>query len=249
MKAFVITLQQSELARRIANESINAANNFGINAEIYPAVLGYDSNPLFKKYNITQYLNHTIAVKSGHQGCFLSHFELWLKCIELDQPIIILEHDGIFIRPLPNDILENFYEICRLDAFDRWLPGYNQKIQNSLNKSIDYNGNPTAVYYHSSGNYYVGAYGYIVKPQGAVKLVRFARERGIVCTEAHIGSNIVDIVNVSATIVRLHEHYIDRGYEDSATNDLYLFVKEQENIFNLKYISPSNYKKLYGDFV
>lgn len=249
MRAFIITLIQSVLACKIAEESVTAAKEFGIDAEIYPAVIGYNSHKLFSKHGITQFLNYTIANKPGHQGCFLSHFELWLKCIELNEPIIILEHDGIFIRSLPGDILENFIEVCRLDAFDRWLPGYNQQVEYSLNEAIGYNGKPTAVHYHSSGNYYVGAYGYIVKPQGAEKLVKFARERGIVCTEAHIGSKVVDIVNVSATVVRLHEHYVDRGVEDSATDDLSQFVKDQENIFNLKYISPSNYKKLYGDFV
>jgi len=28
-------------------------------------------------------------------ACFLSHISLWVKCIELDQPIVILEHDAI----------------------------------------------------------------------------------------------------------------------------------------------------------
>ena len=31
-------------------------------------------------------------------ACALSHFRLWKKCVELDQPIMILEHDARFIR-------------------------------------------------------------------------------------------------------------------------------------------------------
>lgn len=31
-------------------------------------------------------------------ACFFSHYDLWKKCIELDEPIMILEHDTIFLR-------------------------------------------------------------------------------------------------------------------------------------------------------
>ena len=31
-------------------------------------------------------------------ACALSHFRLWKKCVELDEPIVILEHDARFIR-------------------------------------------------------------------------------------------------------------------------------------------------------
>lgn len=31
-------------------------------------------------------------------ACVLSHFALWCRCIELDQPIVILEHDAIMVK-------------------------------------------------------------------------------------------------------------------------------------------------------
>lgn len=248
MNAYIITLLQSNLALEIAEESLSAAKKFKINAEIYPAVLGYDSQPLFDRYGITHFLNYTIYSKPGHRGCFLSHFELWLKCVELNEPILILEHDGIFIRPLPDDILENFEDVLRLDAYDRWKPNYNQLVSNSLSSTVSYNRRPTECYYHSNGHYYVGAYGYIIKPKAAEKLIKFSKERGIICTEAQIGTKIVDIVSVTATIVKLHEHYVDRGVEDSATDDLSKIIKGTDKGCSLKYISPSNYKKIYGNF-
>lgn len=30
--------------------------------------------------------------------CFLSHFSLWCRCIELDKPIVVLEHDAIMLK-------------------------------------------------------------------------------------------------------------------------------------------------------
>lgn len=32
-------------------------------------------------------------------ACFLSHYALWCLCLNLDQPIVILEHDAIMIKP------------------------------------------------------------------------------------------------------------------------------------------------------
>jgi len=45
-------------------------------------------------------------------GCSLSHYLLWQRCVELDQPILILEHDAVFLRPLP-DI--DFNGICQIN--------------------------------------------------------------------------------------------------------------------------------------
>ena len=39
-------------------------------------------------------------------ACSLSHISLWAKCMELDQPIIVLEHDAVMINPL---IYHRFY--------------------------------------------------------------------------------------------------------------------------------------------
>jgi hypothetical protein len=39
-------------------------------------------------------------------ACALSHFRLWKKCVELDEPIMVLEHDARFIRELDYSDLE-----------------------------------------------------------------------------------------------------------------------------------------------
>ena len=46
-------------------------------------------------------------------GCSMSHFMLWKKCVELDEPILILEHDSVFLRPFPDDI--EFKGICQIN--------------------------------------------------------------------------------------------------------------------------------------
>lgn len=243
LKSYIIILEESELGKSIGKQAIEAAERFGINLEVHPAVLGYNSKPKFEEYGITKFLNRTILQHPGHQGCFLSHFELWQKCVDLNEPIIILEHDGIFLRELPDDVLDNFEDILRLDNFEAWKPEYEQKVNNSLTEPVNYWSRPTECSWHSSGDYYVGAYGYIIKPHAAQKLIDHAIQNGAVCTEAHIGTKIVDIKSTTATIVRLHEMYVDKGVEFSTTFNLELAVNGQNKMLNAEYISPRMYSK------
>ena len=39
----------------------------------------------------------------GEVGCFMSHYAAWAECIELDEPVIILEDDAVFT--------DKFYEL------------------------------------------------------------------------------------------------------------------------------------------
>lgn len=250
MRAFSIVLKESELAQTIGAEAVAAAAQHGVTLEIYDAVLGYNSKPLFEQYGIDKFLNYTIIDKPGHQGCFLSHFELWQKCVELDEPVIILEHDGIFIRDLPEDVLDHFDEVLRLDCYQWFKDSYTEQVTASLDQPVGYFRREPDYEYHSSGGYYVGAYGYIIKPQAAQKLIDHARDRGVVCTEAHLGLNIVDIVSVTATVVRMHDHYVEQDQDQwklfSTTNDLNLAAKGSNSLSSPCYISPRKYRELYG---
>jgi GR25 family glycosyltransferase involved in LPS biosynthesis len=43
----------------------------------------------------------------------MSHYLLWEQCVELDEPILILEHDAVFIRDFPQDV--EFNGICMIN--------------------------------------------------------------------------------------------------------------------------------------
>ena len=96
MKKFVINLIERSDRLQLFNET-----NPNIDYELYQAVNGknvdYDElkrrgfdtdkdwiDPILKTH-----------LTKGEVGCFLSHYNLWLKCIALGEPIIILEDDAI----------------------------------------------------------------------------------------------------------------------------------------------------------
>ena len=95
MRTFVISLEGRSDRKRLF------ADTNRIEYEIYNAVNGHriDHKDLlyrgFDTYkNWKDPLNNT-HITHGEVGCFLSHFELWEKCIYLNEPIIILEDDAI----------------------------------------------------------------------------------------------------------------------------------------------------------
>lgn len=119
-------------------------------------------------------------------SCSLSHFLLWKTCLEKNEPILILEHDAVFIRRLESDyILKSEYEIIginspkkatrRADVFEksiRYGDGLIQPVPR-----IDYPNIPQGL---------AGASAYIMKPSGALKAIDLFKKHGVWPNDAAI---------------------------------------------------------------
>lgn len=249
MKCFVIILQESEHSKTVGNETIEAARKFGFDPEVHNGVLGYNSPEVFAKYGITRFLTRDIIDNPGHQGCFLSHFELWMKCVKLNEPILILEHDGFMIRQMPDDILEKFTGVLKLDPYDVYdgVDKYKVKVEASLNDPIDVWHQPGRASWHGVGEFIWGGYGYIIKPNAALALVTFARKFGAAPTDVHIGRNLVDIKSTTVPVVKMHKFYTNeekyiRG--SSSTSGLDRFITGKNRMANAEYLTPRKYNEL-----
>lgn len=221
-KAFVITLLESSFSKNLSEQCINAAEKFGIEARVWPAINGLHADRYFKEENITRLLHKKIRALTGVQGCFLSHYFLWKHCIGTNEPICILEHDGYFIRELPYDIEDHFIDVVNLDPYPQYDSNYNDLVDASLVEPINYftptttkGGGPQKK--AKAGTYIGGAYGYCLKPEGAKKLVDFAKNVGALPADKHMGQNIVDIKMTSATVVRLHPFYSENNIKANST--------------------------------
>jgi GR25 family glycosyltransferase involved in LPS biosynthesis len=215
MKSFHIVLSGHKLGEELGSKNINIAKGFGLDAELFSGIPGNDCKDIFKQHKVKNGFRGIGAI--GQRGCFLSHFLLWKKCIELNETIAILEHDGVFVRPLPNNIEQNFTDVCRLEAFRHWDPTYETQISSSISCDIKFEKPITEFQNLITGRFYVGYYGYLIKPSGAEKLIHHAKHVGAIPVDMFVGTNIVDIVSVTATIVRLDEVYIGRVTELSTT--------------------------------
>ena len=96
MKTFVINLPN----RSDRLNTFNASNT-DLEYELFKAVEGYKvshekllSQGFDTDHNWIDPILKTPLTK-GEVGCFLSHWHLWNKCIEKNEPIIVLEDDAI----------------------------------------------------------------------------------------------------------------------------------------------------------
>jgi len=92
LKVFVINLAESTDRREACATELD---KFDVEYEFFPACRGDQGHePFFDDYDQQSYLISTRRLASAAEiGCYASHLMLWRKCVELNQPIVILEDD------------------------------------------------------------------------------------------------------------------------------------------------------------
>lgn len=155
MKSYVITITDLDRSVEVANRCIASAKSFGIDAEIFKAItpnddiFGISAN---REVNLSGF-DERYSRKENAIACFLSHQSLWMKSIELNENILILEHDAVFKEKIDPNI--QFKKLISLGK-----PSYGK--YNIPRKGVG----PLV-----SKNYLPGAHAYIIKPSGAEALM------------------------------------------------------------------------------
>ena len=222
MKAYIITLKDHQLSETVSKDCQTQATKFGINVEVFDAIWGIHYQKHMTESGLKLGRVKKGKMNLGHYGNFFSHYHLWLKCIDLQTPIIILEHDGYFIRPIPEDILNNFTDILKLDFENPYTHDYSEKISARINDPIYVLDSVKNIHKRKKAGWYTwGSYAYICKPLGAKKLVEYVKKNGFMSTDNQIADGVVDLSICSTSIVRLHPMYdIDNLKKFSTTTEM-----------------------------
>jgi GR25 family glycosyltransferase involved in LPS biosynthesis len=221
MKTFIIRLKNNIISEKYSFECVEQAKTFGVNVEYFDAINGLEYQSHLEQLKIKPRYKFKKG-RAGVFGCFLSHYYLWKKCVEENIPFVILEHDGFFIRPLPKNILDSFKDILKLDNCDPYSKNYNSIIQAQPTETIIQQYQNTQAKFlekNQTGNYMRGAYGYIIKPHAAKKILDWILINGFVPADQQIGDAIVDIRVTIPTVVRLHPAYQNKIGELSLTGN------------------------------
>ncbi len=205
MKAFIIRLDGNSLSEQLADDVFSSAKSVGLEPSFISAI---------NKDNVAEFLDfHNITVakdkkmsQPGTRGCFASHYSLWMKAIEINEPIVILEHDGILLRPI-DKLLKKTIDVCHLDPYDPYSTSYNEDVIIDNGIGVQDYENARDKEKRITGKYFRGAYGYILKPQGAQKLVDFVKEWGAFTADRTICENAVHLQCSISSHVRLHPFF------------------------------------------
>lgn len=92
MRLYVISLKESQARREKVDSQLRSAHieyEFFDGIRVHNGIDGY-----FESYDEKQYLIDCGRVATvGEIGCYASHLAMWKKCVELNEPVMIMEDD------------------------------------------------------------------------------------------------------------------------------------------------------------
>lgn len=138
------------------------------------------------------------AYKERRIAAFMSHYRLWHECVKLNEPILVLEHDAIFIHQMSNYqfILDSKYDIIGINnplmatrkaqKFFDIVKSNKEEIQPV--PVIDEFNIPQGL---------AGNSAYIIKPAGAQNLLEATKEHGVWPNDALMCKQIIPNLGVT----------------------------------------------------
>lgn len=207
MKAFIIRKPNDELSEKLSSECVESAAKFGIVTEKVAGVYS-DHDKIMAEHGVHCFPKMKEVKKQnlGFKGCFMSHYLLWKKCIELNEPIIIFEHDALMIRPLPDNILDLFTHHCVLDYAIHY-PNYEELL--AVEGPLKITNHPrlydNKVSVSKINDSHVrGSHAHIVKPLGAKTLIESVAKWGHLASDVTVNQYYTEYITIDPIPVRCH---------------------------------------------
>jgi hypothetical protein len=157
MKYKVITIKDHPESEACADRCIESAKRYDINVTKYYGFSAKD-NPLEVARELEVPLGQFQEKYSRLENCvaaFLSHMQLWEKSVEWYDEVLILEHDAVFMDPLPRVVHYSGVLSFGQPSYGKWVMPTTIGINPLMSKQ-----------------YMPGAHAYLVKPSAAKKLLQ-----------------------------------------------------------------------------
>jgi len=174
MRTYIIATLESDYSCKSAINVRTKFKKYINNVDIFWGVDRYNSLKILNEYGLSVVDNNITKFSYYEEvlGCFLSHYKLWNKCIELDEPIVILEHDVV----IKGDPIKYF-----------------NKLDTNSNSLLNL-GKP--LWSDDTFEHLGGAHSYLVNPKVSKVLIDRANNYGISPTDIFINRELVDIIDV-----------------------------------------------------
>lgn len=215
MKAFVITLTGNDISEKGANNLIASSKTVGNDFPIekFDAITAKMANTVMfgnglkwkypwqgQETDLKTGLIKTAyptQIKENRIACAMSHWLLWHKCATLDEPIMIFEHDAIFIKKIDyKAILKSNYDIVGINSpasATRRAHQFHDIVQSKQAwvqpvPDIDEFNVPQGL---------AGNSAYIIKPTGAQNMLNASKEHGLWPNDALMCKQIIPRLGVT----------------------------------------------------
>ena len=215
MKSFVIYVDTSDRSVKSAEQTQNSfKDKLGIDVALSKGVNRDNVWQTFvdSDFNILDIQHFGGGTIDAEIATFFSHYNLWLKCIELNEPILILEHDAILTDTPLSLLMMNYHlEKFKGDLLNLGKPNwgsywYKNFESEWLTKTDGIHKRPICenkhnIYQvwdtekglcHCDTMWLFGAHAYLLNPSGATKLVE-GTSKGILPADVYIRTNLLDV--------------------------------------------------------
>jgi len=135
-------------------------------------------------------------------ACAISHYRLWAVCAKTDKPMLVMEHDAIFIQKFRYDNLleDNHYNIIGINnpiGNTRKSHEFHKILQQSVDRE-----NTGIVPVPTIDNFDIpqglaGNSAYIIKPKGARMCIKAASEHGLWPNDALMCKQLIPHMGVT----------------------------------------------------
>lgn len=168
--AYIITLKDNPTSERLAQRCKQSCDEVNVPAKYWhgfngtgPTITAPDHLKNASHMNWFKVIDSELS--TSEVACALSHISLWCHCIEIDKPIIILEHDAMMIKNISEHPL--FNSILYLGCEEQHKKGWQVSM--------------TPVHGTIAKNYHFiwRAHAYVIDPQVAKNMVAFVLKQGI----------------------------------------------------------------------
>jgi len=187
MKSFVIYVKGNNKSEQYARTCLQSCHD-KFNAELFAGVTPSTLDMYDKEYfNLRPMENSRAQVHkekrnekfyNTKKSCFLNHVRLWHKCVKLNKPIAVIEHDAFCLRPWNNDKFEDLLILNIKSAFKQ--PVFKDlkkqvasiKFEEGVNQYTD-----SPLTYKMENKFFKdsllipGTAAYAITPKGAKKLI------------------------------------------------------------------------------
>lgn len=186
--AYIITLKGNSESERLATRCLTSCKEVGMKGVLWEAfdgtVEGVLKTPdhLKNQVYLSWLKRPNDRLSTSQLGVFYSHYSLWAHCAYIDQPIVILEHDAVMVKPfLWHDYYNSIHFLGCKEQYENTL-----RVQHTPPHGSIYNGN---------WRFICRAHAYAIDPPIARNLLSYAVREGITKTlDVFIRSDLFAIV-------------------------------------------------------
>lgn len=114
-KAYLIVIEGNEASEYYASAVLPSWHDAGIYPKRFNAITPETQSSVPLRFGLSSASKYTSRgiqkhITPSEKACFSSHFLLWLKCVKLNEPLLVIEHDTFLEYPkLLVDFKDKFF--------------------------------------------------------------------------------------------------------------------------------------------